>query len=56
MDKDKNQKVTKKLFICERHTKGKKKEVPKKPIKTQLLKKFVKHNKRARMRDDHDGS
>jgi len=41
MDKDKVSKVTKKLFICERHTKNKKKDNSKKPIKVQLLTKFT---------------
>lgn len=45
MDKDKVQKVTKKLFVCERHLKSKKKEQSKKPIKQQLLNKFTNSRK-----------
>lgn len=55
MDKDRVSKVTKKLFICERHTKNKKKEASKKPIKAQLLSKFAnsrsKYESKSRGRD-----
>lgn len=50
MDKDRVCKVTKKLFVCDRHNKKKSKQ-DRKPIK-QLLKKMVKHSKyEERMRE-----
>jgi hypothetical protein len=42
MDKDKMIKVTKKLFICDRHTKGKRREASKKA------------SKRTKTREDKD--
>jgi hypothetical protein len=52
MDKDKMIKVTKKLFICDRHTKGKRREASKKAsVKSHPFKKL---SKRTKTREDKD--
>lgn len=43
MDKDRVSKVTKKLFICERHTKNKKKDTKKPLTKVQPMSKLSSH-------------
>ena len=56
MDKDRITKVTKKLFICEKHNKNKKKDAARKPIKQQIMKKLAKGAKKLRQLEGSESS